>query len=164
MSGDRAVAATAQISGLPAVPGRGPEAREEASQASRAAVSSGSSERKCNYEWLLRNPTDLGRVWELAEGVLAQSGGAKPGSARQYRLALHTPGSGRPGRPRRPSVRLPVGSGEDELVGRVGDIPRLVDFVVHHRPDIRHRVAVIRVAVGLVIDLGLASLDSHAVE
>ena len=49
----------------------------------------GRLKRKRKHSWLLANPTDIGKVWCLAEDLLAQSRAAKAGTSRRYLLALH---------------------------------------------------------------------------
>lgn len=49
----------------------------------------GRLKRKRKHSWLLASPTDIGKVWALAEDLLEQSRDAKPGTSRRYLLALH---------------------------------------------------------------------------
>ena len=56
----------------------------------------GRLKRKRKHEWLLQNPTDVARVWDLAEDVLGQSRGASPGTVKRYLLALHAAALGLP--------------------------------------------------------------------
>ncbi|MGX9847117.1 hypothetical protein [Limimaricola litoreus] len=57
-------------------------------QASRYARI-GRLKRKRKHTWLLNNPTDIGKVWTLAEKLLAKSRAHKAGTSRRYLLALH---------------------------------------------------------------------------
>lgn len=49
----------------------------------------GRLKRKRKHEWLLQNPTDIAKVWDLAEDILGKSRSASPGTAKRYLLALH---------------------------------------------------------------------------
>lgn len=49
----------------------------------------GRLKRKRKHTWLLNNPTDIGKVWTLAEELLAKSRAHKAGTSRRYLLALH---------------------------------------------------------------------------
>lgn len=49
----------------------------------------GRLKRKRKHNWLLNNPTDIGKVWTLAEELLAQSRAQKAGTSRRYLFALH---------------------------------------------------------------------------
>lgn len=49
----------------------------------------GRLKRKRKHEWLLQNPTDIEKVWDLAEDIRGQSCAASPGTAKRYLLALH---------------------------------------------------------------------------
>jgi integrase len=49
----------------------------------------GRLKRKRKYTWLLKNPTDIGKVWTCAEDLLADSRAATAGTAGKYHLALH---------------------------------------------------------------------------
>lgn len=49
----------------------------------------GRLKRKRKHEWLLQNPTDVAKVWDLAEDIRGQSCAASPGTAKRYLLALH---------------------------------------------------------------------------
>ncbi len=59
--------------------------RGEASRYARI----GRLKRKRKHAWLLANPTDIGKVWCLAEELLAESRVTKAGTSRRYLLALH---------------------------------------------------------------------------
>ncbi|WP_185804715.1 hypothetical protein [Pontivivens nitratireducens] len=59
--------------------------RGEASRYARI----GRLKRKRKHAWLLANPTDIGKVWSLAEELLAESRATKAGTSRRYLLALH---------------------------------------------------------------------------
>jgi hypothetical protein len=49
----------------------------------------GRLKRKRKHKWLLQNPTDVAKVWDLAEDIRGQSCAASPGTAKRYLLALH---------------------------------------------------------------------------
>lgn len=49
----------------------------------------GRLKRKRKHEWLLQNPTDVAKVWDLAEDIRGQCCAASPGTAKRYLLALH---------------------------------------------------------------------------
>lgn len=65
--------------------------------------------RKRKHEWLLQNPTDIGKVWSCAERLLADSRAMAPGTARRYLRALHAA-----------ALALPVAAPL-----RIGDLSRL---------------------------------------
>lgn len=67
--------------------GEKPKLRKKLGKLAADYTRRGTRQRKRKHDWLLQNPTDIVRVWDLAEDVLALSRAAPAGSCRRARLA-----------------------------------------------------------------------------
>lgn len=78
-----------QISKFLSLRGEKKKLRKKLSKEAARYARIGRLKRKRKHEWLLQNPTDVAKVWDLAEVIQGQSRAASPGTAKRYLLALH---------------------------------------------------------------------------